>query len=110
MASSARRALTLSEFEQIMACHWRNPNKLLGMCCAAALAVQLSMIARRDDVAKFREFDLGPYELFHCLSHCLVKECHRGERRPSSIALRVNGYKVLRLGESCHVDGELPLH
>jgi hypothetical protein len=64
VASSARRALTLSEFKQIMAYHWRNPNKLLGMCCAAALAVQLSMIARGDDVAKFREFDLGPYELF----------------------------------------------
>jgi hypothetical protein len=64
VVSKARRALTLPEMERIMTHYWHHPNKLMGLCFAAALSVQFSMIARSDDIGKFREGDLGPYEAF----------------------------------------------
>ncbi len=56
--------MTNGEFEKIQEHYWTLSNRELGRLGAAASTFQLSMIARVDDTAKFREADLAAYPLF----------------------------------------------
>jgi hypothetical protein len=64
VAPQARRPMTNGEFEKIQEHYWTLSNRELGLLRAAASTFQLSMIARVDDTAKFREADLAAYPLF----------------------------------------------
>jgi len=61
MSSQVHRPLTPQEYEAIFKA-WKLDNKELALCGAAFFSMQLSMIGRVDDTAKFREEDLQAYE------------------------------------------------
>ena len=62
MSSQVRRPLTPQEYEAIIEPCWKLDNKELALSGAAFFSMQLSMIGRVDDMAKFREEDFQAYE------------------------------------------------
>ena len=94
--SQARRALTADEYELIIG-HLGKGDSLVGTVLSAYFAFQVSMIARVDDTAKFRDFAMQPFHAFPdygiTAMLCWAKNCREERDAPTQIIFGAADWK-----------------